>query len=109
VIDIAKQPAALHARSVDGHDLRGLAERELAREVREIHACIDRELQRPPKTAVDLHQESRSGPRLFLELHHRDAVPAQWSKDPHRVIPERLVDGCAFAQNADPAARRLLT
>ena len=87
VIEIAEQPAALDADLVYGRrHRRPLSERELTAQDREVHAGVDRELQRAPEAAVHFHQE-RIVPvsLILLELHHRDAVPAERPQQAHRV------------------------
>src|SRR5439155_25288028 len=107
MIQVAEQPAALHADPVGRGDLEAMPQGQLIQQVGKIDTSIKGELQGSPEAAVHLHQERSPGSTILFVLHHRDAVPAERTEHVDRIVPVSRVERYALAQHTDTAVVRL--
>ena len=69
----------------------------------EVDARVDRELERSPHAAVDLHQVGRARGAIDLELDHREPAPGEVLEQAVCLFDELLVGGGALRIDAASA------
>src|SRR5437879_13844961 len=74
VVDIPPRPAAPHPHPVRPAFRHPLTSYTANEECRELHAAVDRDLQRAPAPATALHADSAAGAQIARARNHRASL-----------------------------------